>query len=122
MYVVTTPQPAAERVAQRSAWAARKMKLAVRGVIENMAWFTGNDGERYELFGSGGGEILAKQLGVPMLGQVPFMPALRQGGDEGRPITVTDPQSEASQAFSLLAEKIIAQGPARVYRQELKLG
>jgi len=122
MYVVTTPQAAAERVAQRSAWAARKMKLAVRGVIENMAWFTGNDGERYELFGSGGGEILAKQLGVPMLGQVPFVPALRQGGDEGRPITVTDPQSEASQAFSLLAEKIIAQGPARVYRQELKLG
>jgi ATP-binding protein involved in chromosome partitioning len=121
MYVVTTPQPAAERVAQRSAWAARKMKLAVRGVIENMSWFTGNDGERYELFGKGGGEELAKQLGVPLLGTVPFVPALREGGDEGVPVTVSDPQGEAGRAFSSLAERIIAQGPARVYRQELRL-
>jgi ATP-binding protein involved in chromosome partitioning len=122
IYVVTTPQSAAQRVAQRSAWAARKMKLAVRGVIENMSWFTGDDNKRYELFGAGGGTELAGQLGVPMLGQVPFTPALREGGDEGSPITVSDPTSEASQAFEALATKIIAQGPARVYRQELKLG
>jgi len=122
IYVVTTPQPAAQRVAQRSAWAARKMKLAVRGVIENMSWFTGDDGTRYELFGAGGGDELATQLGVPMLGQVPFAPALRVGGDEGSPITVSDPSSEPSVAFAQLAERIIAQGPARVYRQELRLG
>ena len=122
MYVVTTPQPAAERVAQRSAWAARKMKLAVRGVIENMSFFTGDDGKRYELFGHGGGEELAKQLGVPLLGTVPFVPALREGGDEGMPVTVSDPDGVAGQAFSALAEKIIAQGPARVYRQELRIG
>jgi len=121
IYVVTTPQPAAQRVAQRSAWAARKMKLAVRGVIENMSWFTGDDAKRYELFGSGGGAELATQLGVPLLGQVPFVPALREGGDEGRPITVVEPESEASKVFDVLAEKIIAQGPARVYRQELRL-
>ena len=76
IYVVTTPQPAAERVAQRSAWAARKMKLAVRGVIENMSWFIGDDGTRYELFGAGGGEQLAHQLGVPLLGQVPAAPEI----------------------------------------------
>ena len=122
IYVVTTPQPAAERVAQRSAWAARKMKLAVRGVIENMSWFTGDDGHRYELFGAGGGEQLATQLGVPLLGKIPLVPALREGGDAGSPITVTDPASPASIAFATVAEQIIAQGPARVYRQELKIG
>ena len=67
--VVTTPQPAAQRVAQRSAFAARRLKLSVRGVVENMSWFTGDDGKRYELFGSGGGEALAHDLGVPLLGQ-----------------------------------------------------
>jgi ATP-binding protein involved in chromosome partitioning len=122
IYVVTTPQPAAQRVAQRSAFAARKMKLAVRGVIENMSWFTGDDAKRYELFGAGGGQQLAHDLGVPLLGQVPLVPALREGGDEGRPITVSDPTSEASAAFDAIAQRVIAQGPARVYRQELRLG
>ncbi|HWE71335.1 MAG TPA: P-loop NTPase, partial [Acidimicrobiales bacterium] len=81
VFVVTTPQPAAQRVAQRSAYAARKLKLSVRGVIENMSWFTGDDGTRYELFGSGGGEQLAGELGVPLLAQVPLVPAVREGGD-----------------------------------------
>jgi ATP-binding protein involved in chromosome partitioning len=121
IYVVTTPQPAAQRVAQRSAYAARKMKLAVRGVIENMSWFTGDDGTRYELFGSGGGAQLASELGLPLLGTVPLVPALREGGDEGVPIMVSDPQSEVARAFASLAEAIAAQGPARVYRQELRL-
>ncbi|HXW38067.1 MAG TPA: P-loop NTPase, partial [Acidimicrobiales bacterium] len=65
VYVVTTPQPAAQRVAQRAAHAARKLKLSVRGVIENMSYFTGDDGVRYELFGRGGGSRLAAGLGVP---------------------------------------------------------
>jgi ATP-binding protein involved in chromosome partitioning len=121
MYVVTTPQPAAQRVAQRSAWAARKLKLSVRGVSENMRWFTGDDAKRYELFGSGGGEELASDLGVPLLGKIPFVPALREGGDQGSPITVTDPDCEVSRAFQELAERVISQGPARVYRQELRL-
>ncbi len=119
--VVTTPQPAAQRVAQRAAFAARKLKLAVRGVVENMSWFTGDDGTRYDLFGQGGGAQLARDLGVPLLGQVPLVPALREGGDEGRPITVTDPDSEASAAFGAVAERLAALGPARVYRRELSL-
>ncbi len=121
IYVVTTPQKAAQRVAQRSAYAARKLKLSVRGVIENMSHFTGDDGKRYELFGAGGGQTLAEDLGIPLLGQVPLVTALREGGDEGLPITISEPDSEASQAFAQLATKIVAQGPARVYRQELKL-
>jgi len=121
IYVVTTPQAAAQRVAQRSAFAARKLKLAVRGVIENMSYFVGDDGTRYELFGAGGGQVLAQDLGLPLLGQVPLVPELRAGGDSGLPITISDPEASASLAFQSIAERIVAQGPARVYRQELKL-
>ena len=119
--VVTTPQPAAQRVAQRSAFAARRLKLSVRGVIENMSWFTGDDGTRYELFGAGGGATLAADLGVPLLGQVPLVNSVRLGGDEGRPVTAVDPASETAQAFRSIAEKLAALGPARVYRRELTL-
>jgi ATP-binding protein involved in chromosome partitioning len=108
-------------VAQRSAFAARKLKLSVRGVVENMSWFTGDDGTRYELFGRGGGAELAGDLGVPLIGQIPLIPALREGGDTGRPVTVTDPDGEAAAAFSAVAEHLVAIGPARVYRRELSL-
>jgi ATP-binding protein involved in chromosome partitioning len=119
--VVTTPQAAAQRVAQRSAFAARRLKLSVRGVIENMSWFTGDDGKRYELFGAGGGATLAADLGIPLLGQVPLVNAVRQGGDEGRPVVAVDPDSETAIAFRDIAEKLAALGPARVYRRELSL-
>jgi ATP-binding protein involved in chromosome partitioning len=119
--VVTTPQPAAQRVAQRSAFAARRLKLSVRGVIENMSWFTGDDGTRYEIFGSGGGETLAADLGVPLLGRVPLVSAVRLGGDEGSPVMAVDPESETAGSFRAIAEKLAALGPARVYRRELSL-
>ena len=122
IYVVTTPQAAAQRVAQRTAAMAKKLNLPVRGVIENMSWFTGDDGKRYELFGSGGGQILAEDIDAPLLGQIPLVPALREGGDEGEPITVSDPDGEASQAFRALAKTIADLGASRVYRSELKLG
>jgi ATP-binding protein involved in chromosome partitioning len=121
VFVVTTPQPAAQRVAQRSAYAARKLKLAVRGVIENMSWFTGDDGTRYELFGAGGGAQLATELGVPLLAQVPLVPALRQGGDEGIPVLVAEPDGESARVFDALATSIADLGPARVYRKELNI-
>jgi ATP-binding protein involved in chromosome partitioning len=121
VFVVTTPQPAAQRVAQRSAYAARKLKLAVRGVIENMSWFTGDDGTRYELFGSGGGEQLAGELGVPLLASVPLVPALREGGDEGIPVVVAEPDGEAAAVFDALATAVAGMGPARVYRKELTI-
>ena len=122
VFVVTTPQPAAQRVAQRSALMARKVNLVVAGVIENMSWFTGDDGKRYEIFGSGGGAQLAAQLDVPLVGQVPLVPALRQGGDEGTPVAVFEPDGEASHAFAAVAESIAVDlAPRRVYRSELTI-
>ena len=119
--VVTTPQPAAQRVAQRSAFAARKLKLSVRGVIENMSWFTGDDGTRYEIFGAGGGQALADDLEVPLLGRIPLVPALRQGGDTGVPVYAADRGGEAAAAFDVLAARMEDLGPARIYRRELNV-
>ena len=94
----------------------------MKGVIENMSWFTGDDGKRYELFGAGGGDELAEVLGVPLLGQVPLVPELREGGDAGRPIVLTDPDGEAAQAFAAIAEQVeVELAPTRRYRKELKL-
>jgi ATP-binding protein involved in chromosome partitioning len=117
--VVTTPQAAAQRVAQRSALAAKTLKLPVRGVIENMSWFTGDDGRRYELFGAGGGAHLAEALGVPLLAQLPLVPEIRRAADEGLPVGVADPDGEATAAYRELAARIESLGPARIYRTEL---
>ena len=122
VYVVTTPQPAAQRVAQRAAFMAQRVHLEVKGIIENMAWFTGDEGTRYELFGAGGGQELADRLEVPLLGQVPLVPALREGGDTGRPIVVSEPDGEAAAAFARIAERIdVELAPTRVFNAELKL-
>src|SRR5579875_686097 len=121
VYVVTTPQPAAKRVAQRSAYMARKLNLPLRGVIENMSWLTGPDGTRWEIFGSGGGASLASELGVPLLGQVPLEQAVREGGDSGRPVVVAEPSGEAAQAFGEIAKRVVALGRSRVVRQELRV-
>ena len=122
VYVVTTPQPAAQKVAQRAAFMAQKVHLEVKGVIENMSWFTGDDGTRYEIFGSGGGEELADRLEVPLLGKVPLVAALREGSDTGRPIVVTDPQSESAAAFDEIARAIIEDlAPTKRYHPELKV-
>ncbi len=106
VYVVTTPQPAAQKVARLSAAMAVKVGLPVKGVIENMSWFTGDDGKRYELFGSGGGAELADELGVKLLGQLPLVQALREGGDDGKPIAAVAPDSELGKAFHEIARRI----------------
>ncbi|MDJ0769891.1 MAG: P-loop NTPase [Ilumatobacter sp.] len=122
VFVVTTPQPAAQKVARLSAAMAEKVNLPVRGIIENMSWFTGDDGKRYELFGSGGGHELADELGVPLLGQLPLVPAIREGGDEGRPITAIEPDSESAKAFHAIAEQIaVEMRPKKIFSPELKV-
>ncbi|CAG4929756.1 unnamed protein product, partial [Acidithrix sp. C25] len=120
-FVVTTPQDAAERVAQRSALAARKLKLPLRGVIENMSYFRGDDKKRYDIFGKGGGESLAQSLELPLIGTIPIEIALREGGDVGNPIVFASPESEVSVEFMRIAQVIEAMGPARIYKSELKV-
>jgi ATP-binding protein involved in chromosome partitioning len=122
MYVVTTPQAAAQRVAQRAGYMAAKVNLVVKGVIENMSWFTGDDGRRYELFGNGGGQALSEALEVPLLGQIPLVTAMREGGDTGHPIMAVDPDGEVGKAFAVLAERIAVElAPRRRTHKELKL-
>ncbi len=122
VYVVTTPQEAAQKVARLSAAMAAKVNLEVRGVIENMSWFTGDDGKRYEIFGSGGGAELAAELGVPLLGQIPLVPALREGGDSGKPIAAVEPDSETGRAFHALAERIAVDlRPKKVFSDALRV-
>ena len=122
VFVVTTPQPAAQLVAEKSALMAEKVNLPVRGVIENMSWFTGDDGTRYELFGAGGGQELADKIGVPLLGKLPLVPAIREGSDVGRPVTAIDPESEAAQAFHDIARQIaLEMKPKKVYSAGLNL-
>ena len=123
-YIVTTPQPAAQRVAQRAGlmFQSPQVKIPVRGVIENMSWFTGDDGTRYELFGAGGGEVLAERLGVPLVGRVPLVAGVREGGDVGVPVTVSDPDGEAAAAFAEVARRIDEElAPTRRRHRELKI-
>jgi ATP-binding protein involved in chromosome partitioning len=121
--IVTTPQPAAQKVAQRAGSMADKVNLTVVGVIENMSWFRGDDGVAYDIFGAGGGQELADQLEVPLLGQVPLSRALRAGGDEGVPIVVSDPAGEASGIFRSIAERIdVELRPTRRSHPDLRIG
>jgi ATP-binding protein involved in chromosome partitioning len=122
VYVVTTPQEAAQKVARLSAAMAAKVNMKVRGVIENMSWFTGDDGKRYELFGSGGGRLLADELDVPLLAQIPLTNQLREGGDAGRPIAAVAPESESGRIFADLARRIAEDlRPKKVFSSALKV-
>src|SRR5690606_15250748 len=97
--VVTTPQPAAAEVAERSALVARQTGQSVIGVIENMAGLAQPDGSVLQLFGEGGGAAVAERLGVPVLASVPLSVALREGGDSGLPVVVGDPGDPAAVAI-----------------------
>jgi ATP-binding protein involved in chromosome partitioning len=103
--VVTTPQPAAQQVAVRAAQMARTTNMRLVGAVENMSYLVGSGDE---LFGSGGGEALAAELGVPLLGRIPLDPRLRESADGGEPLVWADPEAEASVAILRLAEAIAA--------------
>jgi ATP-binding protein involved in chromosome partitioning len=121
MYVVTTPQPVAQRVAQRAAFMAEKVHLKVHGVIENMSWFTGDDGTTYELFGAGGGAELAELLEVPLIAQVPFVPSLREGADTGLPVAV-DASTEIGAVFAEMARVVdVDLRPTKRRHRELRI-
>jgi ATP-binding protein involved in chromosome partitioning len=90
---------------------ADKVKLEIAGVIENMAGFTTPSGERFQLFGEGGGQLLADEIDVPLLGKVPLTMPLREGSDSGIPLLVSDPDDPAAQAVRHAARGIIALSP-----------
>jgi ATP-binding protein involved in chromosome partitioning len=109
--IVTTPQPAAQSVARRSAEMAAKFDLELLGVIENMSGFTTPAGERFTIFGEGGGQLLADELDVPLLGKVPLSEPLREHADSGSPLVTDEPDSPASQAIRQAARGIVAATP-----------
>ncbi len=121
MLVVTTPQDAARKVAERAGRMAEQTRLRVLGVIENMAYYVcPHCGERDAVFGEGGGAVAAETLGVPLLGQIPLVSALRAGGDEGTPIVLSDPDSEAGIAFREAARRL-ARESKTMLRKPLKI-
>ena len=112
--IVTTPQAAAQKVARRSAEMADKVKLEIAGVIENMSGFTTPSGERFQIFGEGGGQALADELDVPLLGKVPLTMPLREQSDAGVPLVLADPDDPAAQAIRQAARGIIALSPVEL--------
>jgi ATP-binding protein involved in chromosome partitioning len=108
--VVTTPQTAAAEVAERSGLVARQTGQKVLGIVENMAGLVQADGTVLDLFGTGGGEEVARRLGVPVLGSVPLSVALRQGGDTGHPVVLDRPTDAAAVAIDAIAAQLAARG------------
>ena len=113
MVVVTTPQAVAEKVAQRAGFMAQKTGLVIAGVVENMSYFRGDDGKQYRIFGTGGGRLLAETLQVPLLGEIPIDPKLREFADIGAPIVLQAPDSEVAQALEQSAKELVNVLPPR---------
>jgi ATP-binding protein involved in chromosome partitioning len=112
--IVTTPQPVAQKVARRSAEMAHKVKLEIAAVVENMSGFVTPDGARYEIFGAGGGQLLADELDVPLLGNVPLTMALREQADAGTPLVASNPDDPAAQAIRQVARGLLALTPVEL--------
>ena len=112
--IVTTPQPAAQHVAKRAAETALRFDLEIAGVVENMSGFTTPEGERFTIFGEGGGQLLADELDVPLLGKVPLQEELRVSADIGLPLVIDDPDAPAAQAIRHAARGLIAATPQQL--------
>jgi ATP-binding protein involved in chromosome partitioning len=112
--LVTTPQAAAQKVARRAAQMAHKVDLEIAGVIENMSGFTTPAGERFPIFGEGGGQLLADELEVPLIGKVPLTMPLRETSDAGLPLVEVSPDDPAAQAVRQAARGIVAMTPVEL--------
>jgi ATP-binding protein involved in chromosome partitioning len=111
--VVTTPQPAAQQVAVRAAQMAEKLGMRITGVVENMSWLVGTG---QEIFGAGGGERLAEEVGAPLLARIPLDPALREAADAGVPVLEAAPASEGAVAIATLADAVLRARPGAIRR------
>lgn len=107
--IVTTPQDVSVLDVKKAIRMFETVHVPILGVVENMSWFTppGSE-ERYEIFGKGGGELIEKEFKTPLLGRMPIDLAVREGGDKGRPVTLSAPESEIAQAFVELARQVAA--------------
>jgi ATP-binding protein involved in chromosome partitioning len=105
--MVTTPQAVATDDVFKSVSMCKKVNIPILGIVENMSWFVDSAGVRTELFGKGGGAMIAEFAGAPVLGQIPLEMAVREWGDKGTPIVQASPSSEASKAFAAIAERVV---------------
>jgi ATP-binding protein involved in chromosome partitioning len=105
--LLTTPQIASTNVARRGGLMFRKVNVPLLGVAENMSYFVDSAGHRHDLFGTGGGSLLAAGLGTDLLGQVPFLPEIRAGCDSGIPVVVSAPSGPAAQIFRQIAQSLL---------------
>ena len=127
LLIVTTPQVAAAEVAERAGSISQQTRQRIGGVIENMSWMDMPDGTRMDVFGTGGGQVVADHLSqltggeVPLMGQIPLDPNLRIGGDLGNPIAISEPASAAGAALGAIAEKLATRRQSLAGRQ-LNLG
>jgi ATP-binding protein involved in chromosome partitioning len=102
-------------VAERAGKMAERTNLRPLGVIENMSWYVcPHCGGREAIFGSGGGQMAADTLGVPLMAQVPLMPALREGGDTGTPLVISDPDAPASEALLEAARTLVRSTKSKI--------
>jgi ATP-binding protein involved in chromosome partitioning len=106
--IITTPQEASLGVVRKGVTLFEKVQVPILGIVENMSGFRLPDGSRVDIFGHGGGRLEAERKGVPFLGEIPLVVAIREGGDRGEPIVVADPMSEAARAFSAVASGLRA--------------
>ncbi|MGP9724631.1 Mrp/NBP35 family ATP-binding protein [Corynebacterium sp. AOP40-9SA-29] len=127
LLIVTTPQTAAAEVAERAGSISEQTRQRIGGVIENMSWMDMPDGSRMDIFGTGGGQVVADRLSqltggeVPLMGQIPLDPNLRIGGDLGNPIAISEPDSAAGKALGAIADKLSTRRQSLAGRQ-LNLG
>lgn len=106
--IVTLPQLVSREDAVRSLEMFRQLNVPILGVVENMSYLELPDGTRMDVFGAGGGKALAEESGAPFMGAVPMDPSVRIGGDSGKPVTVTDPDSPVARALREVAEQVAA--------------
>jgi ATP-binding protein involved in chromosome partitioning len=119
--LVTTPKPDSQAVASRAAAASQKLKLVLRGVIENMSYFTGQDGVKYLLFGEGGGDQLAKTYSMPLLAKIPLLDPAISNNLGKTPLMATSTVCESTDIYNSLAKIIQGQRQPKIYRHELKI-
>ena len=115
---MTLPQQVSLDDARRGLMMFRQLEVPVLGIVENMSFLELPDGTQMDVFGSGGGEQLSEEMGVPFIGKIPMDPSVREGGDNGKPVVITKPDSPVAQALNTIAEDVAAKVSIAAMRGE----